>query len=130
MDGKARPFDSLILPRNFSVSTADRVRALIAGPPAYAVRRRRIEDLEASIARSIQTHQAKTGRPIDPAAPPPTIARAIVALRRLVEAHNAYYPVEANLPVDVATAELVELGERWEPMPLLLLDDFLTRART
>jgi hypothetical protein len=120
--------NSLSLPRNFSVSTAERVRALIGGPPAYALRRRRIEDLEAWIVRSIREYEAKGSR-VDLASPPAPLGRAMATLVRLVESHNRYYPIEASLPIDVATGELVELGKRWRPMPVPTVAELVGRAR-
>ena len=128
-DESANLKQTLILPRNFSVPTAERVRAIIAGPPAYAVRKRRIEDLEVRIVSAIAAHEARTSVPLDSSAPPPVLARSFALLKRLVEHHNAYYPIEANLPVDVATGELLELGKRWHPMPAPSLEELIARAR-
>jgi hypothetical protein len=115
--------------RNFTVSTEERVRALVTGPPAYMRRRRRIEDLEASIVRSIRAHEVKIESPFDPDVPPATILHAFSSLSALVEAHNRYYPIEAELPIDVATGEPIESGKRWAPMPRPTLKDLSTRAR-
>jgi hypothetical protein len=120
---------TLVGPRNFTTSTAERVRAVVAGPPAFALRRRRIEDLEASIVRAIAETESKTGERFDPSAVPAGIARALATLRRLVEIHNAYYPIEASLPIDVTTGELLDLGRRWKPMPMPTLEALTVRAR-
>jgi hypothetical protein len=122
---------TLVGPRNFSLDKEERLRALVSGPPAFAVRRRRMEDLEASIVRAIADHEAKTGAPLDPTAPPPpAIARALAALRRLVETHNRYYPVEASLPIDVATGELMDLGKHWEPLAVPTLESLSALSRS
>src|SRR3954469_11440660 len=105
-DERERPQDTALLPRNFTLGAADRVRALVAGPPAYALRKRRIEDLEAEIVRFIGALEAKTKEPIDPVAPPTRIVRSYERLAELIAAHNRYYPIEANLAVDVRTGEL------------------------
>jgi hypothetical protein len=123
------PLETAVPARNFSVSPGERLRALVAGPPAYALRRRRIEDLEASILRLIGAHERKTGVPLDPRALPTPLARSISSLRALVEAHNRYYPIEANLPIDFATGEPVDLGKRWSPMPLPTIEELLARRR-
>jgi hypothetical protein len=120
--------DPTIYQRNFSVSTSERVRALVGGPPAYMLRRRRIEDLEAWIIGAIRAWEDKTQARLDPDAVPAVLKRAIVSLRKLVEAHNEYYPIEANLPIDPKTGELVELGKRWLPKPVPTLDDLVARA--
>lgn len=120
---------TLVGPRNFSLNTQERLRALVAGPPAFALRRRKMEDLEASIVRAISAHEEKTGAPLDPSALPVEIVRALASLRRLVETHNRYYPIEASLPIDVATGELLELGRRWAPIPLPTLENLSARSR-
>jgi len=120
--------EPLTYQRNFSVSTAERVRALLGGPPAYALRRRRIEDLEVEIVRAIRAHEAKTEARFDPSAAPAALERAVSSLRALIEAHNRYYPIEANLPIDVATGELVDIGKRWSPMSLPTLEELVARA--
>jgi hypothetical protein len=121
--------NTLFLPRNFSVTTAERLRALVAGPPAFALRRRKIEDLEASILRGMRAHEEATGAPIDSGSPPRPLVRAVALLQKLVEAHNRYYPIEASLPVDLATGEFVDRGKRWQPMTLPTLETLLARRR-
>jgi hypothetical protein len=121
---------TLVGPRNFTLNREERVRALVAGPPAFALRRRRIEDLEASIMLGIEAHEAKTGVPFDAGDPPPALARAMTSLQRLVEIHNTYYPIEASLPIDVATGELVDRGRRWTPLPLPTFEGLLDRCRS
>jgi hypothetical protein len=123
------PKNTLAGPRNFSVKTEERLRALIAGPPAFALRRRKIEDLETSILRAIVTHESKTGSFVDSSAPPAGLARPFAALCGLIEAHNRYYPIEAALPIDVATGELLDLGRRWIPLPVPTWGVLVARAR-
>jgi hypothetical protein len=113
-------------PRNFTVSTEERIRALVGGPPAYMRRRRKIEDLEEAIISAARAHERETRAPLDPAALPAPLARALASLVELVETHNRYYPIEANLPIDVATGEPLELGRPWRPMPLPTLAMLLT----
>ncbi len=105
--------------RNFTIPLAERIRAA-GGPPAYSVRKRRIEDLEAELValmretigeaidlvaarRALETHRA--------------VVRRLHQLDALVAAHNRYYPVEANLPLDPQSGALLERGGRWEPLP-------------
>jgi hypothetical protein len=116
-------------PRNFTVTADERLRALVAGPPAYVRRRRRIEDLEAAIVRFVRAHEAKTKSPIDPAAPPAAVARAFASLRQLIETHNRYYPIEANLSIDMASGRPLEMmGKPWAPMPVPALEVLLARC--
>lgn len=114
-------------PRNFTVSAADQLRALAAGPPAYARRLRRIEELERAILLALREAQAKA--PLDPAALPEEIAASLDRLNRLVSDHNRYYPIEAGLPIDVRTGGLLDWGEPWQPMPAFEVAGLLARAR-
>lgn len=112
-------FESIDPPRNFTISTEDRVRALSIGAPAYAERKRRIEDAEAAwINILLDLHEAMTaaGQPED---------AIVAALRKkadtfdftrvnvLVDKHNRYYPIEANLPMDMKTGGYLLFGRPW-----------------
>jgi hypothetical protein len=103
--------------RNFTLATEERVRAVVAGPPAFVRRLRIIEDLEAAIARllALGEHERQ--------------ARWLLErLNDLVSRHNRYYPVEANLAMDPRTGELVDRdGKHWKPMPARALDDLRRR---
>src|SRR5258708_20161503 len=100
------------------MDTAERIRALVTGPPAYVLRRKRIEDLEASVLRAIRTYEAKKGARMVPRSPPAAVRRSLSLLPELIEAHNKYYPIEASLPIDSATGALLHFSKRWTPMPL------------
>src|SRR4051794_4379551 len=111
------------------LDAAERIRALVAGPPAYVLRRRRIEDLEAAILKAIRTNEAKTG-PVSPSSPPPAVKRWYALLHELIEAHNRYYPIEAVLPIDAITGALLDFGGRpWAPMRIPTLPELIERAR-
>jgi hypothetical protein len=110
------------LPRNFSLGTAESIRALTIGVPSYAARKRRIEDLLEDLTEHLREALAKLG-PASPASRHEA-ALALAAtldlskVNALVEAHNRYYPIEANLPVDPRTgAYLVKRGTPFEPEP-------------
>jgi hypothetical protein len=111
-----------------NLDTAERIRALVTGPPAYVLRRRRIEDLEASILRAIRTYAAKTGARMSPDSPPAGVRRSLSVLHQLIEAHNAYYPIEASLPIDAATGYLLDFGKPWTPMPPPTLVELIART--
>ena len=105
--------ETLAPPRNFFISTADRVRAA-HGPPAYSRRKRHIEDLEASLVAMARdamkkfATEATDGAEKDAFAALAAHAPFVKALRemnRLVAAHNLYYPIEANLRLDPATRQ-------------------------
>jgi len=89
--------------RNFTLTTAERVQAIVQGAPAWSRRLKRIEDLMPEI---VQLHIA--GKALD-------VKRKLAELVKLVEAHNAYYPIEANLPFD----------KPWSPMPIPTLESIL-----
>jgi len=102
--------------RNFTLTTEERVGALVTGPPAWARRRKRIEELSTQIVddeRAGEKRQAK---------------KKLAELVKLVEAHNAYYPIEANLPLDPDTSQLMEMGEPWKPMPRPTIESLLEAA--
>lgn len=105
------------LPRNFTLTTAERVQALAIGAPAWARRRKRIEELRALIGRL-----ARAGRK-------PDAERRYEELVKLVDAHNRYYPIEANLPFDPITSRLMEGGTPWRPMAKPTLDELATSER-
>ena len=83
----------------------------MSGPPAYAVRLRRIEDLECELVELLIEKRAVDGPTI-----PIGVARKLEELNRLIVEHNLYYPVEKNLPVDVRSGQLLDLGEPWRPL--------------
>jgi hypothetical protein len=109
--------------RNFTLSVEQRIAALMSGPPPYAVRLRKIEDLEAELVRTLAERDAQTI--------PIAVARGIEELNRLIADHNRYYPVECNLPMDAASGQLMEMGEPWKPRPSTTIDGLwkLARAR-
>lgn len=110
------------------LDTAERIRALVSGPPAYVLRRRKIEDLEASIIRAARAYRAKEGAAMPPASPTPAVRRSFALLRQFIEAHNKYYPIEASLPIDAITGVLLDFGKRWTPLPLPTLEELIARA--
>jgi hypothetical protein len=116
--------------RNFTIPLASRVRAA-AGPPAYSVRKRRIEDLEEELVRIMRevivaTPDTATARRALEGNR--GVARLLGELGELVRAHNRYYVVEANLPLDPRTGALLERGKLWEPLPPVSFDVLFARA--
>jgi len=105
--------------RNFTLATEERVRAVVAGLPAFVRRLRIIEDLEAAIVRLLAAGQHERQ------------ARSLLdRLNDLVSRHNRYYPIEANLAIDPRTGELVDRdGRHWKPMPARSLEDLRSTAR-
>jgi hypothetical protein len=104
--------------RNFTLATEDRVRAVVAGPPAFVRRLRIIEDLEAAIVRLLASgqHEQQAKWLLD-------------RLNDLVWRHNRYYPIEAKLAIDPRTGELLDRdGKHWKPRPALSLEELRRRA--
>jgi hypothetical protein len=101
--------------RNFTITTAERVRALAIGVPAYVRRRKEIEDLQRTLADAVQ------GDRLDP--------RALARLNALIDRHNRYYPVEANLPLHPRTGALLEGGAPWRPMLPVTIESLRTLHR-
>jgi hypothetical protein len=104
--------------RNFTLATEERVRAVVAGPPAYVRRLRIIEDLEAAILRLLASgqHERQAKWLLD-------------RLNDLVSRHNRYYPIEAKLALDPRTGQLLDRdGKHWKPMPAVSLEDLTRRT--
>jgi hypothetical protein len=50
-------------------------------------------------------------------------------LNELIDRHNRYYPIEADLPMDPKTGTLLDAGEPWVPIEEVRLDRVLSRWR-
>jgi hypothetical protein len=116
-------------PANFTITTAERLRAAAGGPPAYMRRLREIEDLTVAIARALGDRRVQAismGKDPEVFARSNAPRRAIARLEELVARHNRFYPIEANLPIDPRTGALRDRhGEVWRPLPCPSLDDLL-----
>ena len=106
--------------RNFTLTTAERIAAVVAGPPAWMRRLRRIEDLRREIGAALNEHGGQ---------PTPAAEKLYAQLRQLVDAHNAYYPIEANLPIDPRTGRMMDHGEPWQRMASPSLDELAAQGR-
>jgi hypothetical protein len=118
-----RPIETVAPARNFTLTVDDRVRAYTQGVPGYSRRRRRIEDLEARLIAALRMAD-------DPlqAAASNAVVTELAALNDLIARHNRYYPIEANLPIEVRTGRLLDRGVPWRPLPPVTADDLLARA--
>ena len=128
MDSKRLSVGSL--PVNFKISLDARVRAA-AGVPAYMRRKRRIEDLEEAMRQAlVEVYQQalEDNGGDEQAAKSAMQQRAremdLGLLNDLIDRHNRYYPIEANLPTDVKTGKLMVSGKPWEPLALMTWKDF------
>jgi hypothetical protein len=110
-------------PRNFTLSIEDRLRAYAQGAPGYIRRRRRMEDLEARLLGKLATATA----PAEVAASVEVMAE-LAQLNDLIDRHNRYYPIEAQLPIDVRTGRLLERGAPWRPLAAITIPELLARA--
>jgi hypothetical protein len=125
--------ESAIAPRNFTMTNDERVRAIATGPPAHLRRLRAIEDLEENIVRALVEHYEEAlAANVDGATYARMRApqRAIERLADLVQRHNRYYLIEANLPMHPRTGELIDrTGEPWRPLAPRTLEELLGRAK-
>jgi len=135
MSSSQRRIETAVPARNFTLTTEDRVRAAAAGPPAYMRRLRNIEDLEEGIVRVLAElcEEARAeGQPGDAQAAHARAAAPKHAMKRLddlITRHNRWYPIEANLPMQPRSGELIDrTGEPWRPMRAPSLDELLARA--
>lgn len=108
--------------RNFSLSVEQRIAALAAGPPPYAVRLRKIEDMEAELVSALEKRGGESTVPIK-------VVQGLEALNKLIAQHNKYYPVESNLGLDPSTGELLDRGKPWRPLDTVSIDTLRARAR-
>jgi hypothetical protein len=108
---------------NFKLSVDERLRAYTQGVPGHIRRRRRIEDLEARLIRELAAAPAPAEL-----AGSPEMAAELALLNDLIARHNRYYPIEANLPVDVRTGRLLERGVPWRPSPHITAAELLARV--
>jgi hypothetical protein len=115
--------DTFALPRNFTLSVEERLRAYAMGVPGYMRRRRRIEDLEARLVGALAAAEAP-----GEALASKELAAELALLNELIDKHNRYYPIEANLPVDIRSGRLVERGAPWRPLAAVTATDLLARA--
>ena len=106
--------------RNFTLTVDERIRALTIGAPAYAIRKRKIEDTEEQWVATLIELREKLAAKGTAAA---DIARALrekaatfdyKKQNDLVARHNRWYPIEANLPMDTRGRYLV-YGRVWHP---------------
>jgi hypothetical protein len=51
-----------------------------------------------------------------------------VALNRLIDEHNRYYPIERNLPMDPRSGALLVKGEPWRPLAHVSIDGLRRRT--
>jgi hypothetical protein len=87
------------------------------GAPPWARRLKRIEDLSALIAKMVTL-----GRRVEAEA-------RFAEVLKLIDDHNRYYPIEANLPFDPITSRLIDHGEPWKPMAKPTFESLIAEQR-
>ena len=124
MDERDAPAaDTVAPPRNFTLAIEDRLRAYAQGVPGYIRRRRRIEDLQQELIGKLAAARAPEALAASPA-----VSAQLALLNDLIARHNRYYPIEANLPIDVRSRQLLDRGAPWRPMAAVTAADLLARA--
>lgn len=118
-------FNSADPPRNFTLSVNDRIRAMAIGAPAYATRKKTIEDREDRfVGVLVALHDSLVAKPGQGARDENLVKRAMLEraaafdlkrLNTLIATHNRYYPIEANLPIDFRTGGYLVGGRPWLP---------------
>jgi len=108
---------------NFKLGVDERLRAYAQGVPGHLRRRRRIEDLESRLVERLAA-AAAPGELLDAE----ERAAELTLLNDLIGQHNRYYPIEANLPIEVRTGRLLERGVPWRPLPPVSAEELLARA--
>lgn len=115
-------FDSSDPVRNFTLDINDRIRALTIGAPAFATRKKRIEDMgDSHVDKLVALHVKMTEKghaqdAINAALVETANAIDLKRMNELVANHNRYYPIEANLPMNVRGQYLI-YGKPWHPEP-------------
>lgn len=107
--------------RNFTLTTEERIRALTIGVPAWAARKRKIEDDEVRYTKELVdlrdalVKKGRTPTELELALVSAATAFDLDKLNKLVAQHNRYYPIEANLPIDFRTGGYLVYGRPWHP---------------
>lgn len=94
------------------------------GPPAWAVRLRRIEDERDALIEDllVALAEAEAQAPDDPwaaldrASAVVLTAKRLATVNQLIDKHNRYYPCEGNLPMDPKTGDYLDRGRPWAPL--------------
>ena len=129
---KGRPVHIASTP--FKLSEAEVIKGLY-GPPAWSVRLGRIERWEAEAQAAIDRAWAEAKVEFASAdARLRALERAIARLNLggvndLIERHNAYFPIEANLPIDYLTGLPRHGDDVFKPRPARTARGLLAEAR-
>ncbi len=112
--------DSIDPPRNFTITTEERIRAMSIGAPAYAVRKKGLEDKVVALVDSLLAiFDKETARGRDAMSAVRAHASTVnfEKMNAIVAKHNRWYPIEANLPIDPGTGCYLQSGRPWTREP-------------
>ena len=106
--------------KNFTTTIDQKIRSY-AGPPAYALRARKIEDSIAHLYNNLEVRYSELlenfgKEPIEFARKWKEVINSLEldTINRLIEKHNEYYPIEANLPMDMETSRYMLGSAPWK----------------
>ena len=110
---RGRPVE--ILPLPFKLGLTERVRAL-AGAPSWVRRARRLERRQEALEAELELAWRRS----DPVRwPQQAGAWDLAAMNAEIDAYNAMFPIERNLPMDPASRDFSWDGRPWRPRPRL-----------
>ncbi len=118
---------------NFTISLENKVKSMF-GPPHYATRARRIENITQKLIEDLAVEHENMKQEYDDR--PEVFARKwqeLIAslelddLNELIEKHNQYYPMEANLQIDPETGAPLAGAVPWEPKKKITVEELLKR---
>jgi hypothetical protein len=118
--------DVLPPPVNFKLTLAEKVRAL-EGLPSHLRRKRDIEAGTELLLRELRRLREMARAEEPDAAAAETLFRARAALvdlgpiNALIDGYNKWYPIEANLPIDLKSGLPSEGGRPFAPRPPITL---------
>ena len=128
-DTKGKP---LKIPQfNFTISLENKVRSMF-GPPHYATRARRIENITHKLMEDLVFEYASM---IDRFGDDPEVfaqqwkelisSLELGELNDLIDKHNTYYPMEANLQIDPDSGAPLLGSAPWEPTERISVEGLL-----
>jgi len=116
---------------NFTIPLEKKIQA-VSGPPYFAVRARQIERITDQLLKDLDIEYRIT---IDQYGDrPETFAREwedliealpLDSLNDLIERHNEYYPIEANLRIDRGSGAYMMGAAPWEPKEKVTTESLL-----
>ena len=128
-DIKGRP---LRIPQMVMKIPMEKLVQSMFGPPKYALRARRIEDKTDKLMKEITTEYINM---VDRFGKDPEIfaqqwkeyigSLELKELNDLIERHNMYYPVEANLNIDLKTEGFLIGSTLWKPKEKITIEGLL-----